>query len=316
MKNLTILLTLSALLLTSVLYAQQEPMYGQYIFNNAVINPAHAGAGEFNQWGVLSRFQFLGIPEAPRTNSAYANIKLPGQLGLAIGIYQDRLGIEENLQFQSDLAYHARLAEKWRLSGGIRLLVSNNRLDFLHLENLQPDDPYFANNVSSGVMMNVGAGVMLSSQRSFVGLSLPRVFKNEFQVYNPGNYSFSKAYVRHMLIYGGTNIPVSEQFMFMPSALFKYATSAPVQLDINAIFSYREVFDFGPLLRSNMAKGVIDATGFMVGLRLGENWYFGYAYEYPTNDLNLVTRQTHELSLRFLWGDKKEEQIRSPRYFL
>lgn len=316
MKKQTIICILAGVLITNLLHAQQEPMYGQYIFNNSVISPAHAGAGEFNQWGVLARFQFLGIPEAPRTNTAYANLKLPNQLGLAIGIYQDRLGIEENLQFQSDLAYHARLSERWRLSGGIRLLLANNRLDFLRLEHLQPNDPYFANNVSSGVMMNVGAGLLLSSQRSFIGAALPRVFKNEFQVYNPGNYSFTKQHVRHLFLYGGTNVDFMEQFTFIPSALFKYAIDAPVQLDLNLVFSYREVFDFGPLARSNLDKGILDALGFMVGLRLGENWYFGYMYEYPTNDLNLVTRQTHELSIRFLWGERKDEQIRSPRYFL
>lgn len=316
MKKLKILFAFAGLLMSGLLYAQQEPMYGQYIFNNTVINPAQAGVDGVNQWGVLARFQFVGVEGSPRTNSAFANLRLPKQLGLAIGIYQDRLGIEENLQLQTDLAYHARLSERWQLSAGIRGLVASYSRNFLDLQHLEPDDPFFRENVNSGVMLNVGAGLLLSSQKSFFGVAMPRVFKNELQVYDPGNYGFLKQTTRHLFAYAGTNLTLSDEFVFTPSTLFKFSNDAPVQLDLNAVFGYREVFDFGPVLRSNMIESWVDALGFLVGLRLGEHWYFGYMYEYPANDLNLVTQQTHEFSLRYLWGSGKEMRIRSPRYFL
>ena len=42
----------------------------------------------------------------------------------------------------------------------------------------------------------------------------------------------------------------------------------------------------------------------------------GYMYEYPINDINLVTQQTHELSLRYFWRSKYYKRVKSPRYFL
>lgn len=316
MKKLKILIAIVSLVSAGQLHAQQEPMYGQYIFNNSVINPAQAGAGEWNQGGVLSRFQFVGIDGSPQTNSAYVNLRLPRKLGFSASIIQDRLGIEENLQFHADLAYHGRLSERWTLSAGLRGLVSHYSRNFSNLQNLEPDDPFFRSNVNSGVMANVGAGLLLSSDRSFLGVSMPRVFKDEMQVYDPGNYGFLKRANRHLFAYGGTNIQLSEDFVFVPSTLLRYSDDAPLQLDMNAVFSYREVFSFGPVLRSNLIESWVDAVGFLVGLRLSERWYFGYMYEYPANDMNLVTRQTHEFSLRFLWGGQKDERIRSPGYFL
>jgi len=278
------------------------------------LNPAQAGAENVNQWGALSRFQFIGIDGAPNTNSAYANLQLPRNLGFAAGLYQDKLGIEEHLQLQTDLAYHARLSERWMLSAGIRVMASNHDFKFRELDLHDPGDPFFAENASSGILLNAGAGLLLSSQRSFFGVSMPRVFEKDLQVYDPGDFVFFQKSKRHLFAYAGTNIPLQQSFMFMPSALFKYADDSPVQLDLNAVFNYQETLSFGPLLRSNITDGWLDALGFLVGLSLGEHWFFGYIYEYPTNNLNLATKQTHEVSLRFIWG-RKTDRFRSPRYF-
>ncbi len=314
MKKITKIIALAGLLITSAVQAQQEPMYGQYIFNSSVLNPAQAGADNISQWGVLSRFQFVGIEGAPNTNSAYVNLKLPKQLGFAVGLYQDKLGIEEHFQLQADLAYHARLSDRWRLSAGIRTMASNHNFKFRELKHLQPGDPYFAENINSGILLNAGAGLLLSSKKSYFGLAMPRVFGKDLQVYDPDNFLFFNKKNHHLFAYAGTNIPLSHSFLFVPSTLLKYANDAPLQLDINSLFVFDEVFSFGPLLRSNLSDGWVDALGFLVGLQLGENWYFGYVFEYPTNNLNIITKQTHEVSLRFKWGLQKD-RFRSPRYF-
>lgn len=51
--------------------AQQDPIYGQYIFNNGIINPAQAGVKELNQWGMLRRVQWVGVDGAPTTYSLF-----------------------------------------------------------------------------------------------------------------------------------------------------------------------------------------------------------------------------------------------------
>ena len=318
MKHIRILTVLALILWTGFLHAQQEPMYGQYLFNNTVINPAQAGANGINLWGALARNQWVGIDGAPRTETAFVNLRLPNNLGLAVGIYQDRLGPETNLQFQTDLAYQAQLSSDWYLAGGIRLIANHIRLDLTSIPNVEPGDPYFNENISSGILINAGAGLLAYSEQSFFGISIPKAFKNQIQIGDDQALDFSTRVARHVFAYGGVNLQLSREMMLTPSFLVKYSDHAPVQLDLNAMFNYGEVLDFGPLLRSNVIEinNWFDAIGFAVGIRFLDNWHLGYMYEYPMTDLVLATRQTHEISLRFFWDTKLQRRIRSPRYFL
>ena len=312
------LLIFAILLIPCLLHAQQDPMYGQYIFNNTVINPAQAGSYAHNRFGILARNQWIGIDGAPRTESVYVNLLLPKQLGLAVSLYQDRLGPEVNLQFQSDLAYHTPITGNLFLAGGIRLIASHLRVNLADVPNVDPANPFFQENLSSGLLLNAGAGLLAYTPSSYFGISLPKVFRNQIGINQPGLVDFRKKENVHLFVYGGSNILLSDEIMFMPSSLFKYIDGAPVQLDLNTVFGYKDILDFGPMLRTNLSEGNnwMDGVGFLIGLRFLENWYLGYMYEYPLTTLKSTTRQTHEISLRFTWSSKYNAKIRSPRYFL
>ncbi len=313
--------TLLLIIIPWVLYAQQEPMYGQYLFNSSVINPAHAGGLGNSQVGLLGRYQWIGIEGAPKTETLYANLRLPKQFGLAFGMHQDKLGPEVNLQLQADLAYHARLSEDWNMAVGLRITGSHLRVNLSQIPYIHPGNPYFHKDLSSGLLFNAGVGVLTYSDRSFYGLSMSKVLDNQVEISVPGVIDFHKEQLMHLFAYAGTNVSLSDEMSFTPSALFKYSESAPGQLDMNAVFGYLDILDFGLLMRANLAElnNWFDAFGFLVGLCFWENWYFGYMYEYPLTDIQLPSgflRQTHEISLRFSWNKGYGPGIRPPGFFL
>lgn len=318
MKSIHAFILATFLILPFALHAQQEPMYGQYIFNNSVINPAQAGAYASNRIGVLARQQWIGIDNAPRNESIYLNLGLPRQLGLGISLYQDRLGPEVNIQFQTDLAYHARISDNFVLAAGIRGMASHLRVNLADVPNVDPNNPYFKENLSSGLLFNAGAGLLAYSPKTYFGIALPKIFRDQIGINQPGLVEFRKKEQIHLFTYAGTNINFSEGFMFMPSTLLKFIDGAPMQLDLNTIFGIKDILDFGPMIRTNLAKenDWVDGVGFLIGLRFLKNWYLGYMYEYPLTHLNTVTFQTHEISLRYTWGSRIDTKIRSPRYFL
>ncbi len=315
MKHQKILTILFVLLLPGLALSQQEAMYGQYIFNSSVINPAQAGGNNASEWGALGRFQWLGFEGAPSTQSMYANFNLPRQMGLAIGLYHDKIGPEVNLQMQADLAYHARITDNWTLSGGLRLIGSHLKANLSDVPNVDPNNPYFQDNRSSGLLLNLGAGLLAYSDKSFIGVSLPRAFRNPLEA---SDADFIRKHSTHLFAYGGTNIDLSDEFMFLPSTMFRYVEDAPMQMDLNTMFSFRNTLDFGPMLRGNMDSDsdLFDALGFIIGIQFLENWYFGYMYEYPLSDIREGSVQTHEFSLRFSWDKPPVSMIRSPRFFL
>jgi type IX secretion system PorP/SprF family membrane protein len=312
MKKSIPILLFFGLFLCGMAYSQQVPMYGQYIFNNSVINPAQAGVSDHSQWGVLGRYQWRGVEGAPVTHTAFLNTRLPINMGLAVGIYQDNIGPVQDFTLQTDFSYRAQLSEHWYLSGGLRIIGSFIKLNLLELENLDPGDPYFNQNLSSGLHLNVGAGLLLFSQKTFFGVSLPKAQRKGF---GPENREMNIV-SRHLFVYGGTTLDLVDNLVLTPSALYKDSERAPAQLDLNFVFGYNEMFDFGPMVRSNFSASWLDAVGFLVGMKITPSWFFGYMYEYPTNDMNLATKQTHEISLRYFWGAKQRLRIRSPRYFL
>jgi hypothetical protein len=50
-------------------FAQEKPIYSQYMFNTFLINPAAAGSEGFTSFNFTGREQWLGLPNAPKTHS-------------------------------------------------------------------------------------------------------------------------------------------------------------------------------------------------------------------------------------------------------
>ena len=317
MKHLATYIALFIVLFASQAHAQQEPMYSQYYFNNSIINPAQAGALGTNEVGVLVRTQWLGINGAPQTLSAYGNFILPKQLGVAVGLYQDQVGVETNQHLQADVSYHLRLVENWYLSGGLRVIASHYKADFTQVPNVDPNNPAFQSNYNSGLLVNTGFGFLAYNGKTFIGASMPKAFTREVGSSNTGVLDFERSKSFNLFLYGGTTVNFSEDFDLTPSAIVR-RSDAPMQVDINVIAGYK-IFSFGPIIRMNFVEdnGGFDSMGFLIGVRfLDKKLHLGYLYEYPLSELNLSTVQTHEISLRYRFKFKGDELLVSPRYFL
>lgn len=305
-KFVAIVLVLLGQLALKPVLAQQDPIYGQYIFNSTVINPAQAGVFDQSQWGVVYRNQWAGIEGAPITKSFFTNFRANRFLGSSISVYQDEIGPINDVTLQADIAYPIRLNEQWTLSGGLRGIGSRITANLADLQNVQPGDPNFNQNLASGVFFNLGMGLLVYNNSMFFGASLPRAISREFE----GQQIMNAKLKQHFFAYGGIQLPMNSDWVFSPSFMARFVAQAPFQLDVNALFKYKNTIDLGPVIRSG------DAVGVLFGLYMNEKWYMGYQFEYPLQDIQQVTRQTHEISLRFLWDSKYKARIRSPRYFI
>ena len=70
------LIILAAIMITSVLDAQQLPIYSQYLFNKYLINPAVAGSDGYTSLNLTTRQQWAGYQGAPQTYSLSFNGRL------------------------------------------------------------------------------------------------------------------------------------------------------------------------------------------------------------------------------------------------
>jgi type IX secretion system PorP/SprF family membrane protein len=186
-----------------------------------------------------------------------------------------------------DYAYHIKLNEAWRFSGGIRAGFSNLSLDFAGLALVHDGDALFAGSRSTGLSFNTGWGLKINKGDGFfVSLSQPRLFK-----YDLGSGSYKDVAYFYTMV--GTKLAVSENVVLFPSALFRTAKDVPLSWDANVYAQLNKRFDVGLNYRH------LDSWGVRLGLQATKKIYVGYVYEMPTSAMSKMSVQSHEIALRY-----------------
>ncbi|SMG53429.1 type IX secretion system membrane protein, PorP/SprF family, partial [Marivirga sericea] len=109
MKKFYKLLLLYSTILPFSLQAQLDPLYNQYFFNQAMINPAYTGVNDVFNATAISRLQWAGIEGAPTTNTLNVTTSaFNNKVGLGGTLIYDTYGINSNTEF--NLAYSYKIA--------------------------------------------------------------------------------------------------------------------------------------------------------------------------------------------------------------
>src|SRR5690242_11524486 len=102
-------------------YAQQDVLLSQYMFNHLLINPAYAGSKEYIQSTLLYRNQWVNWDNAPTTQIATIHGPLGvTNFGWGALISHDHEGVTDRTDAYLNAAYHLKLSEKLKLGMGIR----------------------------------------------------------------------------------------------------------------------------------------------------------------------------------------------------
>jgi len=221
-----------------------------------------------------------------------------------VNLTDDKVAVNRVQTFNLTTGYHVKLNDNLRLATGMCLVGTNFRNDLSRLQNMyDPDDPDLQ--MISVFMPNVGVGLLAYSQKSFLGLSVPRMVQ-----YRAGSSTQNSIeQVRHMFAYAGHSFDLSAKTQFRPSILLKAVSGVPAQVDLNAIFSYYRIFDIGVNYRYG------DAAGLLAGITINERLTVNYVYELPLSTLVKTVSQTHEFGVRYRFGNMHFQSIQSPRFF-
>ena len=285
-------------------YAQQEPMYSQYMFNMTQINPAYAGNRATNNVTLLHRKQWVNVDGAPNTSAlSWDNRNVGSNVGYGLQLYDDRLGIEYTTGIQGFYSFRIPF-EKSSLSLGLSAGVLNYRAEFTKVNPSEVSDPLFQENVD-GWLPTMGIGALYASQNWYAGISLPALLKTKIGV----NTAQITSANNHYFITGGYIFEASEIVKLKPSILIKAVKGAPVEFDLNLNAWFNNMIGIGASYRTG------DAFVGMLELQISPVFRLGYAYDYIISNLRESNKGTHELMLRYEFNLKKNERILSPRYY-
>lgn len=287
MKNLLILSALCIASLTS--YAQQDPLYAQYLNNPFVINPAYGGMTKNLNTTLSYRYQWAGFEGSPKTINANGHISLAdNKMGAGIILLSDQLGANSTNELFATYSYHLPIDKRYTLSFGLQGGISNYQTNNNKINAQDKTDPLFQGTVSK-IAPNLGVGLILSSDRLMLSVSVPRMLEASLQEEDIQASQYSK----HFYAMGAYLIILSERIRFRPSVLLKAVSGSPASVDLNGAFIIRENYQAGLLTRDFSTYGIFGQAVIKNSFRIG------YAFEVPTAASVGTNFITHEIILGF-----------------
>lgn len=286
MKHLFKILLL--LLCSSPLYlsAQLDPLYNQYFFNQAIINPAYTGVHDVFNATAISRTQWAGVEGAPTTNTLnVSSSAFKNKVGLGANLIYDTYGINANTEFSLAYSYKISTSTGNIFSMGLQAGLVNYNYNYSRLNLQYVDDISLLNPQLNAIKENFGVGFWYMSKNYYVGLSVPRLLDIRIDDGSTEN----TRYRRHYYLSAGYVFDQLFSLKFKPSILLMYVDNENYALDLNASFLLNETLWVGASLRN------FGTIGLNTQMKVGETLKFGYAFELPVNNTALIGFGTHSL---------------------
>lgn len=275
-----------------IAYAQQKPLFSNFIFNEFYYNPAVAATKEHIDFRFLYRKQWAGLEGSPQTFnfSSYTRLK-KFPLGLGGNIYHDATGPLRNSGFNIAIAYGIKLKNDGLISAGIGAGLV--RFDLSNNYTIREIDDAAALAAQQGKFLpDASLGIHFMMKGFYAGFSIPQLFQSsiKLEVNDPANMN---KLIRHYFLSAGYKFKVGDKFELDPSAQLKAVKAAPLQVDVNLRGIYNNLAWLGASYRST------DAVCIMAGVIIKNQFELGYAYDITTSNLNSVSNGSHEILLNY-----------------
>jgi type IX secretion system PorP/SprF family membrane protein len=310
-------------------FAQQLPVYSQYMMNGFLINPAVAGHEGYTAINVTAREQWLGIKDAPATYAVSAQSRLmknsfmarsasikkrrrvmsrSGRVGYGFSAFTDNSGAFNRTGIQGTYSYHIPL-EHAQLSFGASITGFQFSINSSKIKLLDQQDDLLSNTVKSAFVPDANFGVYYTSNSLYIGASAMQLMQSPLKIGVDKNGPGYKM-VRHYYLTAGYRFEIAPEILLEPSFLVKTTDKFIAQADVNlkayinenywAGVSYRTGGSYGMSEKSINGKG--SAVVIMAGIKV-DKFYFGYAFDYTFSAIGARTLGSHEIMAAVKFGD-------------
>jgi len=296
---------------TSSLFAQQEAMFTHYMYNTLAVNPGYAGTRGALTVTALHRSQWVGFEGAPLTQTLTMHTPLRNRkIGLGLSVINDVIGPDRNTGLYADYSYKLKINRKAKLALGLKAGISILKSNLTSVSTTESDDPVFQNDIQSKVLPNFGFGLYYYTNNYYIGVSVPRLLENNYSDNSISGSADVLSGSKHYYLIAGAAINLNDNFQLRPSTLVKMSSSAPIEVDLTALFVYNNRFSLGIMGRTG------DAIGLLVGVNVWQQLEIGYSYDWSfTNQTRVYNTGSHEIVVRYDFVYKTAAKIHSPRYF-
>ena len=296
-KLATLLFFLSAMVIKG-----QEltiPQLSQYLADNPfVMSPSYAGIGDYVKIRINGLTQWVGIKNAPDTQSLAADMRINEQSGLGVILYNDSNGQTRQRGARVSFAHHLtidRYDDKF-LSFGLSFNFNQFRIDIENFDSLDPtvtDDRATTNK-------NFDVGFLYRWNKFYFSLNGSNLINKDLTKFNP---IFEPNTLRNYLLYTGYRYKKSKNsnIEIEPSVFFQlFENDGRSVTDFNVKMRWYDFEDYyyaGVTYRFlNDQIGDPLYVAPIMGLKKN-NFYFGYSYQVILNEILGYSSGTHVITI-------------------
>ena len=297
------LLTFVLLLSTLIIRAQElnSPQLSQYLADNPfVLSPTYAGIGDHIKIRLNGLAQWVGIKDAPRTQSLAADMRLGEKSGVGLFLYNDSNGYTKQQGARISFAHHLTLDryEDEFLSFGISYNFNQFRLDVEEFVDAG-FDPGVTNDRSTS-NHNFDVGLLYRKNSFYFSVNASNVINKDVYIFDP-IYEPNK--LRNFYAYTGYRYKKSRSsnMEIEPSLLYKiFESDGRSEADLNLKFRWYDFEDYYyagltyRFLNDQIGRPLYIAP--LAGLKKS-NFYFGYSYQIILNEILGYSTGTHVVTI-------------------
>ncbi len=293
MQNIKNIILGALLLVSSVLFSQQEGAITNYMYHMNAFNPAYVGVDGQTMITTTFRQQWSGVKDAPSSQVASFGTSLGNNMGLGVSILNSQTFVEKQTFTGIDFSYKVQLSEKANLYFGLKAGGNFYSVNTSGLETYnQTSDPNITS--ISNFNPNIGVGALLKMEKWHLSLAVPRLLSTDRAENEDGLVTAAVA-KPHVYMTTGYQFLLKEasNLQLKPSMMMRYVNGAPVSIDFNTMLNFDENFEIGATYRTDAAFAAL------LNFSIKKSLLIGYAYEVSTR--KELASATNEFFLRFLF---------------
>ena len=291
------------ILLLSVMFARGQeltlPQLSQYLADNPfVMSPTYAGIGDHIKVRINGLTQWVGIKDAPDTQSLAADARIGNRSGLGMLLYNDSNGETKQRGARLSFAHHLTLDryDDEFVSFGISYNFNQFRID---IENFDGPDPNVTDDRAT-TNHNFDVGVLYRKDKFYFSLNASNLLDKDLSSFNP---VFEPNRLRNYYIYSGYRYTKNKnsRLEIEPSVFFQWFESDGRSVtDLNVKFRWYDFEDYYyagvtyRFLNDQIGSPLYIAP--IMGLKKS-NFYFGYSYQIILNEILGFSTGTHVVTL-------------------
>jgi type IX secretion system PorP/SprF family membrane protein len=244
--------------------------------------------------------QWVGIKDAPDTQSLAADARIGTRSGLGMFLYNDRNGYTRQQGARLSFAHHLTL-DKYQdefLSFGISYNFNQFRIDIEEFIDASSDPTVTDDRSTSN--HNFDVGVMYRINKFYFSVNASNLLDKDLTSFNP---IFEPNHLRNYYVYTGYRYTKNKnsKLEIEPSVLYKiFESDGRSETDLNIKFRFYDFEDYYytglnyRFLNDQVGKPLYLAP--FVGLKKN-NFYFGYSVQIILNDILGYSYGTHVVTV-------------------